>query len=227
MVVLAGNSTKLISLGDEVMLWHHVGRLTASRPLCTFLRVLRRPTKLTLCSCALEHGLKHLLILREVVEFPRVAVRLQHHLHLLLRVHLWVQLEVPQQIDQLGIDLSRLTATPFWTPFPTRHLENALDRTRVVSSLPSGGRLVREEVVVELDDLGFWSGMGVEDFEGGLVGDLTSMGIVATQDVVDAVGMGFSLEGVASWLDDGFYLGESQGEGVGEKFLSRHQLLTQ
>lgn len=69
--------------------------------------------------------------------------------------------------------------------------------------------------------------MGVEYFEGRLVGYLASMRIVTPQDIMYPRGVRLLLQRIAARLDDLLDLGQSHGEGIGDELLGSHQFLAQ
>lgn len=84
----------------------------------------------------------------------------------------------------MRVDLSRLAATALDSPVSSWYLEDALDGTGVVLGLAGGSRLIREEIIVKLDDLRLGGRMGVEYFKGRLIGYLAGMGVVTPQNIM-------------------------------------------
>lgn len=72
-------------------------------------------------------------------------------------------------------------------------------------TLAGGWKGISKQVVIELDDLGLDSRIGVEDFELRLIWYLAGMGIVATEYIMDAISMSFSFSGLTTRLDNVLY----------------------
>jgi hypothetical protein len=126
----------------------------------------------------------------------------------------------------LGVDLARLAPAAL-NPVTIGQSEYALQGLGVLLRLAHSGGLVGEEVVVELDDLALGRRVGVEYFEGGFVGDLADVRVVAAEDVVNARGVRLFLKRLASRLDDVLHLRQSLRVGVSDQLPRSHQFLTQ
>lgn len=93
--------------------------------------------------------------------------------------------------------------------------------------LHSKGGLIVNKVIIKFNDFRFWRSISIKYLKLWLIRDLTYMGIIAPQNVMDSCCMTLPLLWITTWLDEELDLRQFNRTSIGNNLSNRHQFLQQ